>query len=214
MGVLMTKEAEADEGSDATVDPETSTHHVPNDLPSGLSQQTIRNFPLSIVLSDPRTEDTPIVFVNEAFTRTTGYTAEAAVGQNCRFLQGEKTDPSGVREIREALEAEREITIDILNYRADGEEFVNRLMITPLRQKTGEVGYFLGIQTQRSDYTSFSERNAELDEQLRELQHRVKNHLALVLAMIRLEAGRVGQGNDPGATFEVLSRRVETLSLL
>ena len=166
------------------------------------------------MLSDPRGEDTPIVFVNEAFTETTGYAAKAAVGQNCRFLQGKGTDPSAVREIREALEAEREITIDILNYRSDGTEFVNRLMITPLREETGKVGYFLGIQTQRSDYTSFSERNAELDEQLRELQHRVKNHLALVLAMIRLEADRVEKGNDPNATFDVLSRRVETLGLL
>ena len=201
--------------SKEAVDAAASTGDVPDDLPAGLSQQTIRNFPLSVVLSDPRVEDTPIVFVNEAFTETTGYSAKVAVGRNCRFLQGEKTDPNAVRAIREALADEREITIDILNYRADGEEFVNRLMIAPLRDEdTGVLAYFLGIQTQRSDYTSFSERNAELDERLRELQHRVKNHLTLVIAMIRLEANRVGNGDDPQATFEVLSRRVETLSLL
>ena len=178
-----------------------------------MSEQTIRNFPLSIVLSDPNGKDMPIVFANEAFTRTTGYTAEAAVGQNCRFLQGGGTDPDAVREIREALDAEREITVDILNYRADGEEFVNRLMIRPLFDEDGgKATYFLGIQTEKSDYTSFSERNAELDEQLRELQHRVKNHLALVLPMIRLEAKRAC--GDAEATFEVLSCRVETSSLL
>ena len=210
----MIKEAGSRDNPNADAEVEAATHDVPDDLPSGLSKQTIRNFPLSIVLSDPNDEDTPIVFVNEAFTETTGYGAKAAVGQNCRFLQGKDTDPNAVQEIREALETEREITIDILNYRADGTEFVNRLMIAPLREEDGKVGYFLGIQTERSDYTSFSERNAELDERLRELQHRVKNHLALVLAMIRLEAGRIGKHDDPGATFEVLSRRVETLSLL
>ena len=51
---------------------------------------------------------------------------------------------------------------------------------------------------------------AELNERLRELKHRVKNHLAPVLAMIRLEAGRVEKGNGPDATFDVLSRRVGT----
>ena len=185
---------------------------VPHDLPDGLSQQTIRNFPFSVVLSDPRAKDCPVVYVNKAFTRTTGYKAEAAVGQNCRFLQGADTDPQSVKAIREALKEEREITIDILNYRADGAKFVNRLMVTPLREEeTGNLSYFLGIQTERSDYTSFAERNVELDERLRELQHRVKNHLTLVLAMIRLEAGR---GGDPKHTFDILSRRVETLSLL
>ena len=45
--------------------------------------------PYSMVLSDPNLPDTPLVYVNRAFEKVTGYTAEMAVGRNCRFLQGD-----------------------------------------------------------------------------------------------------------------------------
>ena len=58
---------------------------------------------VAMVLSDPHTHDNPIVYVNRAFTETTGYSARAAVGRNCRFLQGDDTDPEEVQRIREAF---------------------------------------------------------------------------------------------------------------
>jgi two-component sensor histidine kinase len=47
---------------------------------------------------------------------------------------------------------------------------------------------------------------------LKELQHRVKNNLQLVIALIRLEARQVREGG--GVDLESLARRVEALSLL
>src|SRR3712207_148156 len=42
----------------------------------------------SIVITDPNQPDDPIVYVNPAFEKTTGYSVEEASGRNCRFLQG------------------------------------------------------------------------------------------------------------------------------
>ena len=58
---------------------------------------------MPMLITDPRQPDNPIVFVNDAFGRLTGYTREETLGRNCRFLQGEGTDPRHAREIGEAL---------------------------------------------------------------------------------------------------------------
>ena len=56
----------------------------------------------SIVIADPNQPDYPIVYVNPAFERTTGYVAEEVLGRNCRFLQGEDRDQQAIGELRRA----------------------------------------------------------------------------------------------------------------
>ena len=55
-----------------------------------------------ITIADANLPDMPIVYVNEAFCRITGYTRDEVVGRNCRFLQGPDTDPSAVDRLRSA----------------------------------------------------------------------------------------------------------------
>lgn len=100
----------------------------------------------SVVISDPSRPDMPMIYVSDEFEAQTGYPPEEALGRNCRFLQGPGTDPRAVQAIREALAAETEITIDILNYRKDGTQFWNRLRIRPLFDEKGKLQYFAGAQ--------------------------------------------------------------------
>ncbi|MCU0838651.1 MAG: PAS domain-containing protein [Rhodospirillales bacterium] len=100
----------------------------------------------SVVIVDPSRPDMPIVYVSEEFEAQTGYPPEEVLGRNCRFLQGPETDPAAVAAIRQALAAESEITVDILNYRKDGTPFWNRLRIRPLFDERGKLGYFVGAQ--------------------------------------------------------------------
>src|SRR4051812_2002495 len=51
-----------------------------------------------VVISNPNLPGNPIIFVNEGFTRTTGYSADEVVGENCRFLQGPDTEPAAIEE--------------------------------------------------------------------------------------------------------------------
>ena len=53
----------------------------------------IEAVPMAMVLTDPRQDDNPITYVNGAFEEITLYSRKFAVGRNCRFLQGARTDP-------------------------------------------------------------------------------------------------------------------------
>lgn len=100
-----------------------------------------------VTIADALLPDRPLIYVNEGFERVTGYPAAEALGRNCRFLQGPDTDPAAVERIRAAIAKERECVEEILNYRRDGTPFWNRLSITPVRDETGEVTHFIGIQS-------------------------------------------------------------------
>jgi len=60
-----------------------------------------------ITIADPNLPDCPLMYVNEAFCRMTGYERDEIVGRNCRFLQGPDTDPGAVARIREAMQQVR-----------------------------------------------------------------------------------------------------------
>lgn len=98
------------------------------------------------ILADATQADHPIVFANQAFLDLTGYTRQDVLGRNCRFLQGAKTDPEAVRRIRQALEQRQPISVDVVNYRADGSRFWNTLFIGPVFDDAGALRYFLGNQ--------------------------------------------------------------------
>ncbi len=182
----------------------------PPPIPSGISRETMDDLPFSLVIADAQLPDMPLIYVNAAFERMTGYDRSAVIGRNCRFLQGSETDDNDRMSIREALVQGEEITVDILNYRSTGEQFINRLLLSPLKQD-GKITHFLGIQSQQPKDRAFAERATKLDEQLREVQHRVKNHLALLLSLIRMESRKA---TDAKASLDVLANRVEALNLL
>ncbi len=125
-----------------------------------------------VTIADARLPDRPLIYVNEGFERVTGYPATEALGRNCRFLQGPGTDAGAVERIRAAVAGERECVEEILNYRRDGTTFWNRLSITPVRDESGEVTHFIGIQ---SDVTA--RRTAE--EELRRAKEALEDEVRL-----------------------------------
>jgi PAS domain S-box-containing protein len=186
------------------------TPDPPGDLPGGISAETIVNLPFALALADPNEADCPLVYVNEAFAEMTGYEMEDCLGRNCRFLQGKRTAPEDRAALRRAIDAGEPTTIDIHNYRQDGTLFLNRLMLSPLRRDDGEVAYYVGISSDITDNPDVNREARELRERLRELQHRVKNHLSMIISMLRVEARR--RSHDE--VIKLLTRRVEALSLL
>ncbi|KAI9718186.1 MAG: hypothetical protein M1828_006818 [Chrysothrix sp. TS-e1954] len=97
-------------------------------------------------LSDPSRPDNPIVMASEEFHRTTQYGMSYAVGRNCRFLQGPKTNFHSVKRLKEACVAGKDHSETFVNYRRDGSPFLNLLMIAPLRDSRGKLRYFIGAQ--------------------------------------------------------------------
>lgn len=91
--------------------------------------------------------DRPLIYVNQAFLDETGYTHDEVIGRNCRFLQGEGTDPETVQKIRDSLEKFEPIDIEILNYRKDGTPFLNRLRMSTVFGEDGKPLAYMGIQS-------------------------------------------------------------------
>jgi PAS domain S-box-containing protein len=106
---------------------------------------------LAFTISDPRRPDNPLVFVNPAFERTTGYSAGEVQGRNCRLLQGPGTDPAAVASVRALLAEQRRGSVTLLNYRKDGTAFWNELSLSPVHDGHGRLTHFVGIQ---ADVTS------------------------------------------------------------
>ncbi|NAZ84032.1 SpoIIE family protein phosphatase [Kineococcus sp. R8] len=102
---------------------------------------------LAFTVADARADDLPLVWVNPAFTTTTGYSLAESVGRNCRFLQGSATDRAVVAEVGAALAAGDAVTTTLLNYRKDGTAFWNQLSVSPIHDADGVLTHFVGIQT-------------------------------------------------------------------
>lgn len=106
----------------------------------------VRATRMPMIITDPREPDNPIVFVNDAFSKLTGYAREEILGRNCRFLQGPQTDPQDVARIRSAIERRVPIELELLNHRKDGSVFWNRLLVSPVFSDDGELTYFFASQ--------------------------------------------------------------------
>jgi two-component system sensor kinase FixL len=99
-----------------------------------------------MLVTDARLPDHPIVFVNDAFSRVTGYGRREVLGRNCRLLQGPATDPATIAVIRASIDAGEPVEIDILNYRKNGQPFWNQLLIEPVRDADGALTHFVANQ--------------------------------------------------------------------
>ena len=106
----------------------------------------IENSPLAAVVSDPRLPDNPIIECNEPFLELTGYTREEVIGRNCRFLSGPDTEPWLSTKMRESIQEQRPVLVEILNYRKNGTSFRNAVMVVPLYDENGDLRYYLGSQ--------------------------------------------------------------------
>jgi PAS domain S-box-containing protein len=128
------------------------------DVLAGLRDRAVLATDVSFTISDPAQPDNPLVWVNPAFTRITGYTFEEAAGRNCRFLQGPATDRDTVRAMHEALAAQQSITVTLLNYRKDGTAFWNEVSMSPVFDGEGQLTNFVGVQ---ADVTARVQAEAE-----------------------------------------------------
>jgi PAS domain S-box-containing protein len=168
----------------------------------------------SIVISDPNQPDDPLVYVNPAFERTTGYTAEEVLGRNCRFLQNEDRDQPGVGELRAAVHEGRHCSVVLRNYRKDGTLFWNELSIYPVRDEEHRVTNFVGVQNDITERIRAEEilseiRRTERRRIARDLHDIVLQDLSGALQSLRLtdlQAKGSGMALDLEEELEALGR--------
>ena len=145
-----------------------------------LKERAMDEATVGITISDPNREDNPLVYVNDGFVDQTGYTRAEALGRNCRFLQEDDRDQQAIAELRETIAAEEPVTVDLRNYRKDGEQFWNRLSVTPVYDD-GELVNHIGVQQDVTGEVRRKQRLYEEREQFRLLTESVNEYAFLVV---------------------------------
>ena len=171
--------------------------------------------PIGIAISDPALEDNPMTYVNDRFVEMTGYPREEAVGRNCRFLQGPETDEEAVAELRRAIDAGESTTVELKNYRKNGDVFWNRVNIRPLLNDDGTVDNWIGFQ---GDITEYKQRERELERQNDRLErfagivsHDLRSPMSVATGRVELAKTAVeGGGENLDAALDALDR-METI---
>jgi len=143
-----------------------------------LKDRAMEESTVGITIADASQADRPIIYANRGFEEVTGYSMGQAMGRNCRFLQGEGTDDETVADIRAAIENEEMIQTQLLNYRANGMPFWNKLTIAPVLGADGdEVTHYVGIQ---DDITAQKRRERLIEVLDRVLRHNLRNDMNVI----------------------------------
>jgi adenylate cyclase len=116
-----------------------------------LRDQAIAASSVGIVIADATLPNMPLIYVNPAFERMTGYSANEVIGTNCRFLQGQDRAQPAIDQLRAAIRSGENCTVILRNYRKDGVLFWNELNISPIYDAKGKLTHFVGVQTDISD---------------------------------------------------------------
>lgn len=115
----------------------------------------------AVVITEAEPLEAPgprIVWTNKAFSRMTGYERGELVGQTPRMLQGPETDRSVLNKVRSALENERAVHAETVNYRKDGTPYVVSWHIAPVYSETNELTHWVSTQRDVTDQQKREER--------------------------------------------------------
>ncbi len=87
-----------------------------------------------------------IVYVNEAFSRMTGYPTEEAVGRTPRILLGPQTDRDQLNQVRQALSNREAVRVELINYRKDGSAYWVDVNFVPIMEEAGQFTHWVAVQ--------------------------------------------------------------------
>ncbi|MBE9461370.1 PAS domain S-box protein [Dyadobacter sp. UP-52] len=107
---------------------------------------THTNDAILITEAEPQNEPGPrIIYLNDAFTKMTGYSSEEVLGKSPRFLQGPKTDRNELNRLELALRNWLPCEITVINYKKNGEEFCINLTVTPVADEAGWYTHWISV---------------------------------------------------------------------
>lgn len=101
---------------------------------------------VGVIITDAMQNDNPIVYVNEAIGKMTGFAASEMMGRNPRFLQGDDHDQPELDLIRDAIAKVKSVQVILRNYKKDGTLFKDEVTISPILDEDGEATHFIGVQ--------------------------------------------------------------------
>ena len=116
-----------------------------NDWTTAVFRGVIDAAPEGIVICAASGIDHPVVYLNAAFERLTGYAAAELLGTDLRALQGSDREQEGRTRLRQALNDGAGTRALLRNYRKDGSQFWNEIFLEPVRDAAGTLTHFVGF---------------------------------------------------------------------
>ena len=122
--------------------------------------------PEGIVVCEARPPDYSLVYANSAFCRMSGYALEELTGQDLRRLQSWDREQEARARLRAALTAGESCRVLLRNYRKDGTQFWNELLVQPLKASQGQaqspISHYVGFCHDVSERERSAARRAPL----------------------------------------------------
>ena len=129
---------------------------------------------VALTLIDPTTdgESMRYTYANQAFREMTGYAAGEVRNSNCQFLTGPETDAEKIAQVKQAIDTQESVTVELRTYRADDSAFWNRLTVTPITDDSGQIVTYLGTHR---DITVEKRRSSELISERRQMSQAINS---------------------------------------
>jgi two-component sensor histidine kinase len=191
------------------------TPHLAGALQSDQFKSFLDHVPVAIGVSELRPSER-IVYLNKEFERLSGRSESDLTGKLWGSLTGSATASNDHRQLSDAISDDQDY---IGAFTIDAASAVSLDAWSNIIRDDDGVPMFrlvaLSEARQRSDQGQLQLERLirEKDTLLRELQHRVKNNLQMITALIRLEA-RALPDEAIGSSFDRLAGRIEALALL
>ena len=142
--------------------------------------RAVEQSPASIVITD---DQGTIQYVNPSFTRTTGYSAQEAVGENPRILQSDEHSDEFYRKMWETIESGRVWKGEICNKKKNGELYWENATISQVLNEKGERISYIAV---KEDITSKKELEQRKEDVERVMRHDLKTPLNSIMGFPRL----------------------------
>jgi PAS domain S-box-containing protein len=124
---------------------------------------------MPMVIADPTLPDVPIVFVNPAFLKMSGYAREEVLGKSYHFLSGLVTDPKVARDIDIAARAGEVVLREVELYHKDGRCLWVLQHVSPIFED-GRIRHhfasFLDITERKAAEDGLRRLNTDLDQRV------------------------------------------------
>lgn len=159
-----------------------------------LLAEVVRRTDNGVVLTDAQGQAT---WVNEGFTRISGYTLAEVQGQKPgKILQGPDTDAATVARMARAVAHGEGFREEVLNYDKNGRPYWNAVEAQPLRDEAGRLTGFMGLQ---ADITARKEAERLKDDFLSVVSHELRTPLTAIQGSLGLLLGGVAGAMPPAA---------------
>ena len=206
----------ADQTDPEQVEQLLATPGLADALESDRFKQFLDHVPVAIAVAELQPSET-ITYCNLEFERLTGQGAADIQGHDWKVLPGIATVRGDETPLGEAVLADDEylgtFTIDAEGSSTDVDAWSNTIESDDGVPLFRLVALATTGQSSRLAGEQHDQLLRDKDVLLRELQHRVKNNLQMITALIRMEARNVAD-DETGERFDRLAGRINSLALL